>query len=37
MTRKILSLAANCLADAHAERLPRERLRSCGVIGNLRH
>ena len=36
MTRTILSVTANCPADAHAERLPRERLRSGGVIVNLR-
>jgi hypothetical protein len=33
MTRTIISLTANCSVDAHAERLPRERLRC--VLGML--
>jgi hypothetical protein len=35
MTRTIISLTVDCLAHAHAERLPRERLRSSGVIGQV--
>jgi len=34
VTRTILPINAECSADAHAQRLPRERLRSSGVTGN---